>query len=162
MPRRALALAPLALALLLASPALGQELITNGDFTSGVSALDGARSVGAFSSVRRSDDTMLAFPGTKTTALQLLPGAEVAINAATSTHLREGWYQISSSSTSAPTTRTPAAARRPRRCGSTYVTARARSSRRGSTASRSAPRVTSGCTTTSGCPSTASATRQRG
>ena len=84
----------LALALLLASPALGQDLITNGDFTSGVSALDGARSVGAFSSVRRSDDTMLAFPGTKTTALQLLPGAEVAINAALSTHLREGWYQI--------------------------------------------------------------------
>ena len=91
MPRRhALALA----LLLLASPALGQDLVTNGDFTSGVSALDGARSVGAFSSVRRSDDTMLAFPGTKTTALQLLPGAEVAINAALSTHLREGWYQI--------------------------------------------------------------------
>lgn len=85
--------APVALLVLCVSQlVLAEELVSNGDFGPGVSSVDPG-STGTYSGISGAD--MMPFPGTKTTALRLMPGsAAVTITAANRAHTKVGWYRV--------------------------------------------------------------------
>ena len=80
------------LSLLLFGRSRAQELVTNGDFGPGASPVDTARSDGAYALVTIADSA--AFPGTTTTALQMMPGSSVTINGDAVRHPKVGWYKV--------------------------------------------------------------------
>ena len=84
----------LLLSLLLFWPTRAQELVTNGDFGSGASPVDTARSDGTYTLISIADSAIASFPGTKTTALQMMPGSSVTINGDAVRHPKVGWYKV--------------------------------------------------------------------
>ena len=86
--------------LLLALPLLGAplcsspELVANGDFGSGATPAVAAAGANPGSITMISGADVFSFPGSKTTALQMMPGAAVTVTGATADHTKVGWYQV--------------------------------------------------------------------
>ena len=72
--------------------ARAQELVNNGDFGPGSSPVDSVGSRGTYATISGAD--VVPFPGTKTTALRMMPGSVVTINGAAEQHPKVGWYKV--------------------------------------------------------------------
>eukprot|EP01043_Picozoa_sp_COSAG02_P052518 COSAG02_NODE_5670_length_4141_cov_14.390648_2_plen_923_part_00 len=68
------------------------ELVYNGDFGPGPSPVDSAGSSGTYTHISGAD--VASFPGTKTTALRMMPDSVVTINGRAEPHSKVGWYKV--------------------------------------------------------------------